>query len=110
MDMAIGASEFVKATSMMTGASAVALPGVRRVIMTAAEVEALHKEQEAELGRLLRFFSPASEQLAALQKLGVSVWDGFANGVEVLPIRKRPLKPTPRGRDALVKRQKKARL
>lgn len=107
MDMTIGASEIVKAAASL---SAVALPGVRQVIMTAAEIEALHKEREAELARLLWDFSPEPKQMAALRELGAGVWDGFANGVEMLSIRKRPLKPEPRGRDALVKRQKKARL
>lgn len=100
MDTLIGSEEVVKAASVMAaGASVVALPGVRQVVTSAADIEDLHREREAELGRLLRAFSPEPKQIAALHELGV----------EVLPIRKRPLKPKPRGRDELVKRQRKAR-
>lgn len=91
------------------GVSAVALPGVRQVIEDAVE-NIQRWEREAVCRSLLEELSPDSRQAVALQELGVShLVDGYASGVEILPIRKRPLKPKPRGRKALVKRQKKAR-
>lgn len=99
----VTAIDAVKGNAAMAAGVAL-VPGAKWLIDAAVE-EIQRQAQEA----VLEGLSPDSRQIAALHEAGVSLFDGFASGIEVLPVRKRPLKPKPHGREALVMRQKKAR-
>lgn len=98
------------AVGAAVSAGAALVPGAKQVLDDAIN-EMQYQAQEAVYRSFLEELSPKSRQIVALQEAGVmSLFGRAAFGVEILPIRKRPLKPKPRGREALVKRQKKARL
>lgn len=107
MNLVTAKGSTTAAAAILAGAALV--PGAKRVLDDAID-EIQRQAEEAALRMMLEELSPESRQIAALNEAGARLFDGFASGFEVLPIRKRPLKPKPHGREALVKRQKKARV